>query len=172
MRSTLTAFLILVVTSFVVSCMHTAEVPPTPPKPVATPSKNFTSADLAKLKWIEGSWKSMDGDKPFFERYKVEDNALVVETLLEDGSLDGPAERFELKNGELGKGEGDKRSAATEITDSYIQFVPVGTGTRNSFRFEKQSDGTWIALLEFPANGDKPAGKKVYKMEPWQVPKK
>ena len=140
-------------------------------KPVATPSKNFTAADIAKLKWIEGSWRGMDGDKPFYERYKIEDSAMVVETLKEDGSADGPPERFELKNGEFGKGEGDKRSVASEITDSHVQFVPAGTGTRNSFRFEKQSDGTWIALLEWPAKDDKPAGKKIYKMEPWQAKK-
>ena len=36
---------------------------------VATPRNNFTTADVAKLKWIEGTWRGMDGDKPFFERY-------------------------------------------------------------------------------------------------------
>jgi hypothetical protein len=141
------------------------------PKPVATPSKHFTAADIAKLKWIEGTWRGMDGDKPFYERYKIEESAMVVETLKEDGSVDGAPDRFELKNGEFGKGEGDKRSAASEITDTYVQFVPAGTGTKNSFRFEKQSDGTWIALLEWPATDSKPAGKKIYKMEPWSAKK-
>ena len=37
----------------------------------ATQSNKFTAADIAKLKWIEGSWRGMDGDKPFYERYKV-----------------------------------------------------------------------------------------------------
>lgn len=152
------------------------------PRPVATPSKNFTPADVAKLKWIEGSWRGMDGDKPFYERYKLEETALVVEALKEDGTPDGEPGRFELKNGEFGKGDGNQRSAASEITDSFIQFVPAPATAssntnanspkpvRNSFRFEKQSDGTWIALLEWQPSGDKPAQAKVYKMEPW--PKK
>ncbi|HKX82609.1 MAG TPA: hypothetical protein VJL58_00185, partial [Pyrinomonadaceae bacterium] len=71
------------------------------PKPQATPSKNFTVADVAKLKWIEGTWRGMDGDKPFFERYRIEESAMVVDnftdetlTKIEDTG------RFELKNGE------------------------------------------------------------------------
>ena len=145
---------------------------PNPPKTAATPSKSFTSADVAKLKWIEGTWRGMDGDNPFYERYRIEGTAMIVEGLKEDGSADGEPGRFELKNGEFGKGEGEKRSAASEITDSFIQFVPAVPGNRNSFRFERQSDGTWMAILEWPATADKPAASgKVYKMEPWQ-PKK
>ena len=68
----------------------------------STPSKKFTAADVAKLKWIEGTWRGMDGDKPFYERYKIEETAMVVETLNADGSVKGDPERFELKNGEFG----------------------------------------------------------------------
>src|SRR5687768_6472983 len=49
--------------------------------PNATPSRSFTAADVAKLKWIEGTWRGMDGDEPFFERYRLAVTALVVETL-------------------------------------------------------------------------------------------
>ena len=161
------------------SCSSNSNTHPTNPtanaipsiKPAATPSNKFTSPDVAKLKWIEGTWRGMDGDKPFYERYKIEEGAMITETLNEDGSVDGQPERFEIKNGEFGKGEGDKRSAASEITDTYVQFVPAGAGTRNSFRFEKQSDGSWMAILEWTASGDKPAGRKVYRMERWE-PKK
>ena len=144
---------------------------PDPPKATATPSKSFTPADVAKLKWIEGTWRGMDGDKPFYERYRIEGTAMIVEGLKEDGSTDGEPGRFELKNGEFGKGDGEKRSAASEITDTFIQFVPAVPGKGNNFRFERQSDGTWMAILEWPATADKPARGKVYKMEPWQ-PKK
>ena len=134
----------------------------------ATPSKKFTAADIAKLKWIEGTWRGMDGDKPFYERYKIEETAMVVESLKADGSVDGEPGRFELKNGEFGKGEGDKRSVASEITADYIQFVPAVGGKTNSFRFERQPNNTWRAVLEWPAKGDKPAGQKIYVMEPWK----
>ena len=144
---------------------------PSEPKAAATPAKNFTSADIAKLKWIEGTWRGMDGDKPFYERYKIEETAMIVEGLKEDGSPDGDPSRFELKNGMFGKDEGGKGSAASEITADYVQFVPTVSGKGNNFRFERQSDGTWIALLEWPATSDKPTRTKMYKMERWQ-PKK
>jgi hypothetical protein len=139
-------------------------------RPQATPSNKFTSADVAKLRWIEGTWRGMDGDKPFYERYKIEENAMVVESLKEDGSLDGEPGRFELKDGEFGKTEGDRRSAASEIGADFVQFVPAVPGKGNNFRFTKQPHG-WDALLEWPAAADKPARSKTYKMEPWE-PKK
>jgi len=133
-----------------------------------TPSNKFTAADIAKLKWIEGTWRGMDGDKPFYERYKIEGTALVVEGLNADGSRDGEPSRFELKNGEFGQGDGDKRSVASEITSNYVQFVPAVPGKMNRFRFERQPNGTWRALLEWPATNDKPARQKIYIMEPWK----
>ena len=133
----------------------------------ATPSKGFTAADVAKLKWIEGTWKGMDGDKPFYERYKIDGTAMIVEGLKEDGSPDGEPSRFELNNGEFGKGEGDKRSAASEITADSVQFVPAVPGKSNSFRFHRQADGTWHALLEWTDKDKKPQ-QKIYKMERWQ----
>jgi hypothetical protein len=136
--------------------------------PQSTPAKTFTASDVAKLKWIEGTWRGMDGDKPFYERYKVEETAMVVETLKADGSIDGQPDRFELKDGEFGKGVGDQRSAASEITADHIQFVPAVPGKLNSFRFERQPNNTWRAVLEWPARGDKPAGQKVYIMEWWK----
>lgn len=145
------------------------EIPP----PALTPSKGFTPADVAKLKWIEGTWRGMDGDKPFFERYRIEETAMVVEsftdqTLAKIESTD----RFELKDGEFGQGEGEKRSAASEITADYVQFVPAVPGNGNDFRFVRQADGTWNAILEWPATKEKAAQQKIYKMEPWPPAKK
>ena len=100
----------------------------------ATPSKKFTAADVAKLKWIEGTWRCMNGDKPFYERYKIEETAMVVESLKADGSVDGEPDRFELKDGEFGKDEGNQRSVASEITADYIQFVSAVPGKMNNFR--------------------------------------
>jgi hypothetical protein len=134
----------------------------------SSPSKTFTAADIAKLKWIEGTWRGLDGDKPFYERYQIEETAMVVETLKADGSVNGDPDRFELKDGQFGKGEGDRRSFASEITADHIQFVPAVPGKSNSFRFERQPNNTWRAVLEWPAKGDKPAGQKIYIMEPWK----
>ena len=138
------------------------------PAAQSTPSKKFTAADVAKLKWIEGTWRGMDGDKPFYERYTIEETAMVVQSLKPDGTVDGAPDRFELKDGRFGKDEGDRGSVASEITADYIQFVPTVPGKSNSFRFERQSNNTWRAVLDWPAKGDKPARQKIYIMEPWK----
>lgn len=138
----------------------------------ARPSNKFTPADVARLKWIEGTWRGLDGYKPFYERYTFDGTTMIVESLNADGMPDGEPGRFELMNGEFGKGEGETRVAASELTANHVQFVPaVPGGRRNSFRFERQPDGTWNALLEWPATDDKPAQRKVFRMERWK-PKK
>lgn len=110
----------------------------------------------------------MDGDKPFFERYRIEnDTAMIVETLTDETlSKVEDTSRFELKDGEFGHTQGDRRSAASWISADAVQFVPAAGGG-NNFRFERQTDGTWRAVLEWPATASKPAGQKIYKMEPW-----
>ena len=120
---------------------------------------------MAKLKWIEGTWKGMDGDKPFYERYRFEGTSMVVESLKDEKLEIEDADRFELVNGEFGKGEGEDRSAVSQITESSVQFVPAIKGTGNSFRFERQDENTWNAILEWEANDKSPAGRKVYVMQ-------
>jgi len=145
-----------------------------------TPSNQITEADVAKLKWLEGSWRGMDGDKPFYERIHFEGSTMIVETL-EDGSLAKVTEtgKFELKDGEWGHTVGSQRSAATSITDDMVQFVPAkvpgaegGAVKGSMFRFERKGDGTWHAVLDVPANRGQPASQKVYKMEPWKAESK
>ena len=170
MRNYTFVLAVMAVSFIAASCSDAQVAKPdtTPTVAHSTPSKKFTTADVAKLKWIEGTWRGMDGDKPFYERYKIEETAMVVESLKADGSVNGEPERFELKDGEFGKDEGDRRSVASEITADHIQFVPTVPGKSNSFRFERQPNNTWRAVLEWPAKGDKPAGQKIYVMEPWK----
>jgi hypothetical protein len=147
------------------------------PKPAATPSNQFTEADVAKLKWLEGTWRGMDGQKPFYERIRFEGSTMIVETLTDETMskiADNGTARFELKDGEFGNTVGEQRSAASSITDDAVQFVPAppqpgAPAKGNTFRFERQPDGTWRAVLETPAVTGRPAGEKVYKMEPWKA---
>jgi hypothetical protein len=131
-----------------------------------TPSKAITAADIAKLKWIEGTWRGMDGEKPFFERYRFDGTTMIVETLTDETLAKvEDTSRFELKDGEFGSTQGERRSAASSITADAVQFVPAAGGG-NDFRFERQTDGTWHAVLEWVDKEKKPQ-KKIYKMEPW-----
>jgi hypothetical protein len=129
----------------------------------------LTAAELAKLRWIEGAWRGTgDVEKPFYERYRFEnDSTLAVEGFPDETlSKADDVTRFELKDGRFGNGGEGSRWAASEVTDDSITFVPV-KGARNSFRWQKEPDGTWTAILEWPAAGDKPARRRVYKMERW-----
>lgn len=145
------------------------------PRPAATPSNQFTEADVAKLKWLEGTWRGMDGQKPFFERIRFEGSTMIVETFADEtlAKVNDTA-RFELKDGEFGHTIGSQRSAASSITDNSVQFVPgapePGAPPKgNTFRFERQADGTWLAILETSAAPGRAAAEKTYKMEPWKA---
>ena len=149
---------------FASSCAKEVEAPVANASP--TPGTGFTPDDIAKLKWLEGTWRGMDGDKPFFERYRIEGTTLVVEGL-EDETLSKikDTSRFELRNGEFGVFEDDGGSRASSISADSVQFVPAKPGKGNLFRFERQPEG-WRAVLEWPATADKPARQKIYNMEP------
>jgi hypothetical protein len=128
----------------------------------------ISASDLSKLRWIEGSWRGTgDVEKPFFERYRLEGDSLVVEGF-DDETLAKVSDstRFELKDGEFGGGSEGSRWAASELTEDGVTFVPVKVA-RNTFRWQKESDGTWKAVLDWPAADGKPARRRVYKMERW-----
>ena len=136
-----------------------------------TPSNKFTAEDIAKLKWIEGDWRGMDADKSFYERYKLDGTSLIVDSIKDETFKDvEESGKFELVNGEFGKTEGDQRSAASSITDKWIQFVPAPGSKGNMFRFESVDANTWHAILENPGHPDPEKRRKTYVMERW--PKK
>ena len=124
---------------------------------------SLTTADLAKLKWIEGTWRGSGVDQaPFFERYRFENaSTLAVESFPNERleTIDDTS-RFELKDGKFGNGT----YVASSIDDSGINFEPVANA-KNSFRWERVSDNAWKATLKWPADGNKPARERVYNME-------
>ena len=157
---------IILLAAFVCDCSNARSVDQSAgSEAFAPPAKDLTEADVVKLKWLEGTWKGMDDDKPFYERYRFEGTSMVVESLKDEKLEIEDADRFELVNGEFGKGEGEDRSAVSQITESSVQFVPAIKGTGNSFRFERQDENTWNAILEWEANDKSPAGRKVYVMQ-------
>ncbi len=132
--------------------------------------KNITSADVAKLRWIEGSWRGTgDIDKPFYERYKFENETTLAVESFDDDTFSKPTDlsRFELKDGEFGStGPDGSRSAASAIDANSVTFEPV-VKSRNSFRFQRESENSWKAMLTWPATDTTPAGQRNYLMERW-----
>jgi hypothetical protein len=130
-------------------------------------NKKFTTADLQKLRWIEGTWRGTgDTNKPFFERYRFESDSVLTVDGFEDETLKtvNDTTRFELKDGEFGGGNEGARYVATWITDQGVEFGPA-VKVKNSFRWERESKDVWKATILLPANETKPARQLVYKME-------
>ena len=139
---------------------------PAPPAQSPSPSpKSITTNELAKLRWIEGTWRGTGIDQPpFYERYKFEnDSTLVVEGLADETlSKVNDTSRFELKDGHFGHSEGESGSVATALDDNSITFAPVGKG--NYFRFQRESENSWKAILNWTAK-DGTAKERIYHME-------
>ena len=130
-------------------------------------TKKFTTADLQRLRWIEGTWRGTgDVNKPFFERYRFESDSVLAVDGFEDETLQKVTEttRFELKDGEFGGGNEGARYVATSIDDRSVEFGPA-VKVKNSFRWERESKDVWKATIMLPANATKPARQMVYKME-------
>jgi|SRR5215218_497822 len=143
------------------------------PEPPAAP-RTFTTADLANLKWIEGTWRgSGDAEKPFFERYRFENDTTLAVDSFDDESLEKVTEtsRFVLKDGQFASAGEGSRWAATELTKDSITFSPIAKA-RNTFIWQKKSDDAWEAVLEWPATDTKPATKRIYLMARIPEPKK
>src|SRR5881394_3717606 len=129
-------------------------------------TRKFTSADIQKLRWIEGTWRGTgDAGKPFFERYRFEGNSVLAVDGFEDETLKKATDttRFELKDGEFGGGNEGSRWVARSIDDRSIEFGPA-LNVKNSFRWERESKDVWKATIMLPANENKPARELVYKM--------
>jgi hypothetical protein len=139
-------------------------------QPITPPIRtNFSTADLAKLRWIEGTWRGTgDVAAPFYERYRFENESTLVVETFDNDKVDKVTDstRFELKDGQFGNGGNDSRWAATTIDNDSITFEPVAKA-RNSFRWKRDSKDLWIATLSWPAVERKPARQRIYKMERW-----
>jgi len=125
--------------------------------------KKFSAADVAKLRWIEGTWRGSGVDQaPFYERYRFENETTLAVDSFPDEKLEKVEDtsRFELKDGQFS----NPSYAASSIDDKSIDFVPIAKA-KNSFRWERVSDNLWKAILKWPAEGGKPARERVYNME-------
>jgi hypothetical protein len=123
----------------------------------------LSAADLAKLRWIEGTWRGSGVDQaPFFERYRFENETTLLVDSFPDEKLDKVEDtsRYELKDGQFGNGS----YVSSGIDDQGINFEPVAGKAKNSFRWERVSSDKWKATLKWTdANGS--PKERIYNME-------
>ncbi len=133
----------------------------------AAKPKRISTDELAKLRWIEGTWRGTgDVETPFYERYHFEDDSTLVVEGLADETLSKVTDvtRFELKDGAFGNAGEGARWVATQLEDTAITFEPIARA-RNTFRWQRESKDVWKAILNWPANDKGPARQRVYLME-------
>ena len=169
-RLALILVLLLFTVWFSLGCSRTSAVSRAEPAPSpVVKGKTLDIADLRKLRWIEGTWRGTGGGvPPFVERYKFESESVLAVEGLEGEKFDKVTDvtRFELKDGEFGGGGEGSRWVATAIDDKQITFEPVAKA-RNTFRWERESENAWKAILSWPASDKAPARERIYPMERW-----
>ena len=136
------------------------------PTPVA-----MTAADLAKFRWLEGSWRGTgDGVDPFFERYRFENETTLLIESFANEKMDKATEtsRYQLIGGHFGQSGDGARYVATAFDENSISFAPVAKA-KNSFKWEKESANTWKATLTWLGKDNSPM-QRVYKMERISTP--
>src|SRR5262249_856790 len=106
----------------------------------STYRRDFTKADIEKLRWIEGRWRGGDqkGQNPFFERYQFTSDSRIETTSFPDTTFtkQGDSGFVYFENGEIIHKGGEMVWAASKLTDSMIEFVPKEKAT-NSFVWQK-----------------------------------
>jgi len=164
--SHLTTFLLLIVATILVWSVQSTQLPRQAQPPE---TKKFSASDLEKLRWVEGTWRgSGDVDAPFFERYRFENETTLAVDAFTDETLKTVEDttRFELKDGQFTNAGEGSRWIATTIDYQGVTFEPLAKA-KNSFRWQRESDNTWTAILKWPVVDGKPGRQRVYKMERW-----
>ena len=130
-------------------------------EPVTVSSVTYKIDDLQKIKWIEGNWKAMDDDEPFYEVYKfINDSTITILNYELKGTdtTNAYTDKISWKDGLYFLGEKLDWAAAV-IEDSVIEWHPNNSNVHNDISWKLRSDSGWDATLTSPK------GIKVYNMQ-------
>ena len=133
------------------------------PQGASPTAAKLSATDLAKLRWIEGYWRGSGVDqKPFFERYRFENETTLLVDSFPDETLEkvDDTSRYELKDGQFTNGS----YVASAIDDQGINFEPIAGKAKNSFRWERESADKWKATLKWKDASGAPK-ERIYNME-------
>ena len=121
---------------------------------------SYTKKDLKKISWIEGNWKGMDGQSPFYEVYKFINDSTIEITSYDWNGIDSTNSSTSLvswKNDRYYLGD-SLNYVVNEITDSVISMNP-NYKANNSINWKAKNSNAWTAILKSKN------GEKVYNME-------
>ena len=131
--------------------------------PVPVPERQYTAADLQKLRWLEGQWRGEGGGaSPFYERYHFASDDLLETASFPDSAMTKPTGQgvVKLENGLLiHRGDDGSTWVATKLDERTIHFAPKEKA-RNTFAWERESADVWRARLNVGQSNE-----RVYRME-------
>jgi hypothetical protein len=124
-------------------------------------------AQLARLKWIEGTWKGTGDSVPaFFERYSFPNDSTMLSEGFPDSTLAvvNDSSYYMLRDGQFGNMGDGARWVATAMDEKSIHFEPVAKA-RNNFTWTRVSADEWRAELVVPASAGGAESRRVYVMK-------
>jgi hypothetical protein len=109
------------------------------------PKTPFAVADLAKLRWLEGSWAATAADEtPFYARYHFANDSTMDIAYFRDSTFtqQSGTGRVYLTVGRVYHTFGSGRWGATNIDSSGAFFIPQ-VNAHNTFAWTYQSPDAW-----------------------------
>ena len=109
--------------------------------------------EIQQLKWLTGSWKGMNGDKPFYEAWRLVNDSVLINL------------EIEIKNGDtiikesnglllieqgIYLGQKPTQWKATRITPNEIVLKNDSLPYSNTIIWLHTKDDHWFAILEHP----------------------
>lgn len=119
------------------------------------PRTPFGAPDLAKVKWLQGSWSgTAEGEATIYQRFKFVDDSTVEISYYRDsefGQLSGSG-RLYLSVGRIYHTFGSNRWVATRIGDQGLYLVPQSTARAN-FAWTYVSPDAWTFTMRTGVGG-------------------
>ena len=119
------------------------------------PTTAFAPADIAKLRWLEGSWEgTAPGEPAIHERYHFANDSTIEITYYGDSDFTRQTGtgRVYLSVGRLYHTFGPGRWGATHVDKDGVFFIPQ-VNARNTFAWSRESPDTWSATLRSGVSG-------------------
>lgn len=129
------------------------------------PTTPFASADLGKLRWMEGTWKATaPGERTYYQRYRFANDSTIEITYFGDSTFNREtgSGRVYLSVGRVYHTFGPGRWGATTIDTSGVYFVPQ-VNAHNTFAWSYQSPSAWTATMRTGYSGHERV--TIYQME-------
>lgn len=119
------------------------------------PRTAFGTADIARLKWLQGTWQGTTAGEPtFYERYQFVNDSTIEITYFSDSTMarSTGSGRVYLSVGRIFHTFGPGRWAATHVDESGVFFVPQANA-QNTFAWAAQSPDAWTSTVRMGLSG-------------------